>query len=257
MRRYGRRSSGPTSNANAIGKGRLQVFAGVAVGRIASDAQLKMPMNSVSGAIPCFSACVMSAGGGLAALESDSFRNEDGTGCLSGPSSAKPQELLPHMARKAVTRAFTVAADTRFDGAVNPFHDARLVATIQDAVTTWGCQLLPTARANTLQRGVKPLPVHLRCDAAGHCGRTVRRLARRCAPGDELWRGDRHFARNALSAQANAVDSNGDSRFYTHKLGLFPQHSGVGGRMARLSCRTMMHRKRRGTRRRRPHVRIG
>jgi hypothetical protein len=38
--------------------------------------------------------------------------------------------------------------------------------TRRGAVTTWGHQLL-VARANTLQRGVEPLLVQLRGDAAG------------------------------------------------------------------------------------------
>jgi hypothetical protein len=33
-----------------------------------------------------------------------------------------------------VAKAFTAAADTRFDGAVSPFHNARIVAIILDAV---------------------------------------------------------------------------------------------------------------------------
>jgi hypothetical protein len=52
----------------------------------------------------------------------DALRDRDGTGCLSGPSPAKRQELLPHSARKAVPKTCTAARDTRFDRAVNPFH---------------------------------------------------------------------------------------------------------------------------------------
>jgi hypothetical protein len=104
---------------------------------------------------------------GLAALDWIHFVMEMAQAACPGRPRVKLQELLLDMARKAVAKAFTAAADTRFDGAVNPFHNPRLVAIILDAVTTWGHQFLPVPTANALQRSVQPMLVHLRGDAAG------------------------------------------------------------------------------------------
>jgi hypothetical protein len=144
--------------------GLLLVLADSAVGRIVNDAQLGMPMNQLLMQfiaplhLSCWPACGVALWNGFI----PSWRRPL-VPAVPGEASGASSSCPPH----AVTEPVTAGRDTRFDGAVSPFHNARLVAIILDAVLIWGRQPLPVPRANTLQRGVKPLLVPLCCDAAG------------------------------------------------------------------------------------------
>jgi hypothetical protein len=60
------------------------------------------------------------------------------TALAAGPGRprARPAELPSAYSPKAVANAVIAAADMRFDSAVNPFHNGRLVPLVLDAVTT-------------------------------------------------------------------------------------------------------------------------
>jgi hypothetical protein len=152
------------------------------------------------------------------------------------------------MARKTASKAFNRARDTRSYRVVSPFHSARLVAIILDAVTAWDVSSSPSPERTHCSAETSPCLFTSAAMPLEHCDRMVKR----CARDGEPRRRDRHFECDAFSAQANAVDPNGDSCFFSNLRELPSTQFALSPR-----AMAMTSRKRQWMRRRRPNLRTG
>jgi hypothetical protein len=132
-----------------------------------------------------------------------------------GIPRATPLKLYARMSRPAVTRAFRDAAHERSEGASHPFRKMQVIGVFLDAVTVFGRQVLAITIMNALLRDTAPLLVQICGNFAG-TSRAYGQALRGTLEIVSKWNVEiAGFVCDGLAAQANTVDPNHVSCFFT------------------------------------------
>jgi hypothetical protein len=132
-----------------------------------------------------------------------------------GIPRASPMELFQRLSRDSVAREFGQAAQQRSQSASQPFRKVRIIGVSLDAVTIWGRRLLAITIMNALLRGIAPLLVQVCGDFAGTLDAYAEALRGTLKIASEWDVEIAGFVCDGLAAQANSVDPNHESCFFS------------------------------------------